>query len=429
MGCGGKCYRIFFTEMTSAKEKRIVIVGGGLAGLACARELHAAGYDFLLCEAAERLGGRMVTDVVEGFRLDRGFQVLLTAYPEARRLLDYRALDLREFFPGAMIRQKGQWHVMADPLRQPLAGIKGAFSPIGSFWDKCKIGRAQLRGFDFSKYADDVSTRDALRAEGYSSSMIDGFFQPFLSGVFLENQLATSVRKLAFVMKYFAKGATAVPALGMQQIPLQIASGLPQEKILLRAKVAEIRENGVGLSDGRFLNAAAVVVATEQPVAARLLGETAGTRRANATICLYFSTSAPPVTKPILLLNGDSQGPVNHLAVMSTVSPAYAPAGQHLVSVNVVDPRWMADDDLQAQVLKQMEAWFGKNVKNWQFLRMDRIPYAVPRQDTIANPSPKVHEGIYQCGDYCGVSSIDTALVSGTRAAQSAINDLRNSLG
>lgn len=414
--------------MTATKEKRIVIVGGGLAGLACARELHAAGYDFLLCEAAERLGGRVVTDVVEGFRLDRGFQVLLTAYPEAQRLLDYRALNLQEFFPGAMVRQKGKWHLMADPLRKPLAGMMGVFSPIGSLRDKCKIGMASMRGFDFSQYADDVSTREVLRAEGYSSSIIDGLFQPFLSGVFLENQLATSVRKLAFVMKYFALGATAVPALGMAQIPLQLASSLPQEQILLRTKVNAIRENGVFLTDGRFLEAAAVVLATEQPVAARLLEEKTQSPSANATICLYFSTVIPPIKKPILLLNGDGQGPVNHAAVMSVVSTAYAPAGQHLISVNIVDPQWMVDDDLQTQVLTQMASWFGSSVKNWQFLRMDCIPYAVPRQDTIEDQPPQVRKGIFQCGDYCGVSSIDTALASGTRAAKAAIHDLRSSL-
>ena len=190
--------------MMNGGEIDTLIIGAGLGGLACARRLQEVGRSFVICEAADHIGGRVATDMVDGYRLDRGFQVLLTAYPEARRLLDYDALNLRRFYPGALVRHGGKWHRVADPFRHPIAGLRGAFNPIGSFSDKLRVGWSRLGGFDFSRHASNLSSLQALHAEGFSESMIQRFFRPFLGGVFLENQLDTTVRKLEFVMRNFA---------------------------------------------------------------------------------------------------------------------------------------------------------------------------------------------------------------------------------
>jgi phytoene dehydrogenase-like protein len=401
-----------------------VIIGAGLAGLACACRLHAAGRSFVICEAADRVGGRVATDICEGYRLDRGFQVLLTAYPEARRLLDYEALDLRRFYPGALVRHGGKWHRVADPFRHPVDGLCGAFNPIGSFADKLRVGWSRLGGFDFSKHPSDRTTLEALRAEGFSESMIERFFRPFLAGVFLEKQLDTTVRKLEFVMRNFARGDTVIPALGMAEIPRQIAAALPATAIRLNTRVAAIDDHGVHLEGGEILNAKAVIIATEAGGAERLLGRSDPPAGSNGVTCLYFTAPSAPVSEPILLLNGEGGGPVNNLTVLSAVSPDYAPPGRHLISISVVDPGAAASPDLEERVRRQMVDWFGAGTKTWELLRIERITHAVPSQRVAPAKPARLRNGLYQCGDHCGIASIDTALASGTAAAEAVLEDL-----
>lgn len=407
----------------SHPETDTVIIGAGLAGLACARQLHAAGRSFMICEAADRVGGRVATDVCDGYRLDRGFQVLLTAYPEAQRVLDYDALNLRRFYPGALVRHGGKWHRVADPFRHPIDGLRGAFNPIGSFADKLRVGWSRLGGFDFSHHEQGLTTLEALRAEGFSESMIGRFFRPFLGGVFLESRLDTTVRKLEFVMRNFARGDTAIPALGMAEIPRQLAAALPAAAIRLNTRVEAIDGNRVQLEGSGYLTAKAVVIATEAGGAGRLLGRSDPPADSNSVTCLYFSTTSAPVTEPILLLNGEGAGPVNNLTVLSAVSPDYAPPGRHLISISVVDPTAAAATDLEERVRRQSVDWFGACAKKWELLRIDRIPHAVPSQRLAPEKPARLRDHLYQCGDHCGIASLDTALASGAAAAQAVLAD------
>lgn len=401
-----------------------LIIGAGLAGLACARRLQAAGRGFVICEASDRVGGRVATDLCDGYRLDRGFQVLLTAYPEARRLLDYDALDLRRFYSGALVRHGRKWHRVADPFRHPMDGLRGAFNPIGSFADKLRVGWSRLGGFDFSRHSSDLTTLEVLRAEGFSASMIQRFFRPFLGGVFLENRLETTARKLEFVMRNFARGDTAIPALGMAEIPRQLAASLPAAAVRLHTRVVSIDGHGVHLENGEVLAARSVVIATEAGGAGLLLGCRGSHVPFNGVACLYFTASFAPVSEPILLLNGEGAGPINNLTVLSAVSPDYAPPGRHLISISVVDSEAADAPDLEDQVRRQLADWFGAGTKAWELLRIDRIPRAVPSQLVVSEKSPRLGKGLYQCGDHCGIASIDTALASGTAAAEAVQEDL-----
>lgn len=404
----------------------VLIIGAGLAGLACARHLHDAGRSFLICEAADHIGGRVSTDLVGGYRLDRGFQVLLTAYPEARRLLDYGALDLRRFYPGALVRQGGKWHRVADPFRHPIDGLCGAFNPIGSFTDKLRVGWSRLGGFDFSRHDPSMTTLQALRAEGFSESMISRFFRPFLGGVFLEDRLDTTVRKLEFVMRNFARGDTAIPALGMAEIPRQLAAPLPSSAIRLGSRVVAIDDTGIRLESGEVLSSKAIVIATEANGLEKLLGRGDPPSPSNSVTCLYFTAPTAPVNEPILALNGEGTDPINNLSVLSAVSPDYAPPGRHLISISVIDPEAAAAQDLEARVRRQSADWFGADAKKWELLRIDRIPHAVPSQREAPEKPARLRKGLYQCGDHCGIASLNTALASGTAAAEALLQDFPN---
>jgi phytoene dehydrogenase-like protein len=414
-------------------EPDVVIVGAGVAGLCCALRLYEVGVPFLIVEAADGVGGRVRTNDADGFRLDRGFQVLLTAYPEAERVLDYGPLELKPFYPGALVRCGGTFHRLADPRRRPLAAAGAALGPVGTLRDKfrvlsliAKVSAGTVEG-QFQK--PEGLTLDFLRWGGrFSDAMIDRFFRPFLGGVFLERDLVTSSRLFRFVFRMFAAGPAAVPARGMGAIPEQLAGRLPAAAIRLNASAERVEPGRVVLRSGEELRAKAVVVATDGPAAADLLG---GRLKAPATraVCgLYFAAGESPVREPILVLNADEPGPVNHLAVMSDVAPTYAPPGKALVSVTVLGDPPQDDAALEAAVRGQLAGWYGPAVGGWRHLRTDRIRHALPDQTAPALDVPErpvtLGEGLYVCGDHRDTATLNGAMASGWRAAQAVATDL-----
>jgi phytoene dehydrogenase-like protein len=407
----------------------VLIVGAGLAGLCCARKLHQEGVSSLILEASDGPGGRVRTDVYDGFQLDRGFQVLLTSYPEAQAQLDFEALNLCAFVNGAMVRQDGRFFRLSDPWREPGTMMANLFSPVGTLADKFRMSRLRsyVRGKSIEEMFDDeeMSTMQALVRRRFSKPMIDRFFRPFLGGVMLDQKLAGSSRLFEFLFQMFAEGDVAVPAAGMQAIPNQLAASLPPDSIAYQERVHSLGRNFVKLMSGEVLHADNVVIATEGPEASRLLGYDRGVSSRSAC-CLYFSCREAPVEEPILVLGGGSRGPINNLAVMNLVSPTYAPPGENLVSITVVGWPTRDDQTLVQMVRGQLKRWYGLVAQEWRLLRIYRIEHALPVSfPMVWQQAPKVAPGLYVCGDHRATPSIQGAMESGRVAAEAVLRDLR----
>jgi phytoene dehydrogenase-like protein len=433
----------------------VVVIGAGLAGLTAALDLAEEGLTPLVLEASDGVGGRVRTDVVDGFRLDRGFQVFLEAYPEARRRLDYGRLDLRPFVSGARVWLGDELHPLADPLRQ-LSALPGTLTaPVGSVADKLRVWKLRRRALApdslpelFSRSAGSPATAyDELRELGFSRPMIDSFFRPFLGGIQLDRSLSFDGRLMDFVIRMMASGDISVPAEGMGAIPAQLAAKLKRRvpgAVRLASPVESIEPGGVKLGSpagGAMIEAERIVVATDPRTAERLLAGTgAGEESADDAVaggapdprgstCLWYASSTLPFPGPWLLLDGLGEGPVNSVAVMSQVAPTYAPAGSHLMAVAVLGVSADGDAELDAAVRRQLGDWFGRQVGGWDLLRVDRIPYAQPaqlpgyREGRVGREAALSHQGLYLAGDWLETASIQGAMTSGRRAAEAILRD------
>ena len=411
----------------------VVVAGAGLAGLAAARAVQATGRSVVVLEASDGVGGRVRTDVVGGFRLDRGFQVLLTDYPEVRSQLDLPALQLRSFLPGSLVWTGSRPYAVGDPLRRPSMLLPSALAPIGSLRDKVRLAKLLQR----VKSADprdllrgpDISTLASLEAQGFSPRIIERFFRPLLGGIQLDPTLSGSARMSDVVLHCLAKGDSAVPALGMQAIPDQLAAGLAPGTVHLRAAVASVAPGAVRLIDGRSVGAQRVIVATEGPVAARLLAERhvvdPGSRQVG---CVWFQAPAPPVPQALIVLDGVRSGPALNVAVMSNVAPEYvtaaAPVAHALVAAAC--PATGDIDDLKAAVRTQLRGWWGPQVDQWKVLRVDTIAHGQPQQQPPFAPKRRqsLGDGLFVCGDHRDTPSIQGALYSGRRCGEAAVEGI-----
>ena len=416
------------------KAKPVVVIGAGLSGLCCARELLKQHRDVIVLEAQDDIGGRVRTDHVDGFLLDRGFQVLQTAYPEAAVQLDYHGLCLHNFEPGALIRTQGRMVEMSDPWRRPTKLWSTACNGIGTFSDRLKL--AKLRWHVTHTSPDELwqepesTTYDYLRTTcGLSSDMVDRFFRPWFSGVFLESDLATSSRFFRFLFRIFAIGDASLPRQGMGAIATQLAAGLSQSMLRLSSPVDLLVDGQrVRLKSGELIDCCAVVLAVEGPEASRLTGGLVRCPEARSTTCIYYAAPQAPFPDSLLVLNGDNEGPINNLCVVSNVAQSYAPAGSALMSVSVVGRLDEHSDDLERSVRRQLRSWYGSEVDSWSLLKSYRIPYALPGQPphfrTAIPASPRLVDGVYYCGDYLETASIQGAMVSGRKTAECLIADL-----
>lgn len=411
--------------MSLPSQCDVVIVGAGLAGLSAAREIQRHGLSVIVLEASDAVGGRVRTDIVDGFQLDRGFQVMLTAYPELQTQVDMRALDLRPFDPGALVWRNGKGHAVSDPFRKPQTLATTAFAPIGSVFDKARIvvlrARVLRRKSAVLLSGQDVSTDVALRAFGFSTKIINRFFRPLFGGIQLDPHLATSRRMFDVIFKSLSEGQSVLPSRGMHALPLQMASRLSEGTIHLNNRVSTVDGTKVTLASGESITARAVVVATDGPTASSLLDIPIVESRKVG--CVYFSADTPPTKEKYVVLDGTGNGPVLNVAVISNVAPSYAPADKHLI---VAALPGVTEGDLEAMSRKQLRSWWGSQVDDWKHLRTYVINHGGPVQKPPFSPKQRVDlgNGLFVCGDHRDTGSLQGAMYSGRRCGEAVVRSL-----
>ena len=410
----------------AVKAGRVVVVGAGVAGLACAADLVALGFDVTVVEAGDQPGGRMRSDRVDGFVLDRGFQVFNPAYPQVRKRVGLAALDLREFYPGMLLHGLKRRTRIANPVadRRIVKDVWTAGLP-GSVRDLVAMSAMSARdaGLPAQRIKDqkDESAYASLRGAGLSSEFIDRVLRPFFAGVFLEPDLATSSRMLHLVWRSMLRGRASLPAAGIGAVPLQLAGQLPSGCLRLETPVAAVGEEGVVLGDGEELAAAAVVVATGPAEAAKLVAaiEPVVTR---SVTTYYHAAGQTPLGEPAIIV--DERMRILNTVVLTDVCAQYSSDGRALISTSVLgspaDHEGMALTDVLAEI-------YQTDASAWEPLATYYMPDALPQ---MAPPWPlsrttRLGQGRYVCGDYRATGSVQGAMASGARAAREVAADLR----
>jgi phytoene dehydrogenase-like protein len=397
----------------------VVVVGAGLAGLTCARELERGGLHVVVLEKSDAVGGRVRTDHVDGFRCDRGFQLINPAYPALQQLVDVDALDLRTFAAGAALAGPRGFAIVADPRRSPgyLPQVMrsgyvrpGEIARFGA-WAKPSLGsvRKLLEQQDepLTTSLDSAGVRGKIRAE---------VFEPFFTGVLAEDRGETSATFARLLIRSFALGTPGVPALGMSALPEQIAADLEGE-VVLGAEVVSVETRRGGwqvVTDGRRYDASAVVVATDPAVASGLTGvDTAGMK---GLVTYWYAVDEAPSDLDLLVLDPSRSGPVVNTAVMSNVAPAYAPEGRHLVQATTLAHGAVPSE---SEVREHLSRMYRSSTAGWDLVVAHEIPHALPHQRPGVSLRQPVElgEGLFVAGDHRDTASIQGALVSGRRTA------------
>lgn len=412
-------------------KPKVTIIGAGISGLSAALHLQRQGFLVKIIEASDRPGGRIKTDIVEGFRLDRGFQVLLTSYPEAKMLLDYEALQLKTFLPGATVLYDGGQFDLADPFRRPSALVSTVLAPVGSLKDKINtfVLKQKLIGKSIETIFSQAQQTSLAQLAGYgfSTQMINRFFKPFFSGIFLENELSTPNRMFDFVMKMFSEGDAAIPALGMEEIAKQLAHQLPTDTFRFQTKVVAIQDTRIVTSAGEEIASDVVVIATEAN--ALLLKHKPNLETQHHSVTnVYFQATVAPTDQAVVILNAsETKKWVNNLTVMTNISQAYAPEGKVLISVSCNGVFDCSDAEWSQNIKAELQPWFGSQVENWSHLKTYAIEYALPKlselKDEVTQTDMKLAPNLYCCGDHLMNGSINAAMKSGRLLADLIVLD------
>ena len=410
-------------------EYKVKIVGAGLSGLIAAKVLEDHGYAPEIYEASDSVGGRIKTELVEGYQLDRGFQVLLSAYPKALQYLDDESLELQELLPGAVIYENAKPKTIGDPLRASSLILPTVFSGIDSFSDKLKILSlyADLKKLSVTDIFErkETTTLAYLQDKGFSGEIIEKFFKPFFSGIFLEPDLETSSRMFEFVFKMFGEGLAVIPKKGMGEISKHLARQLKNTKIHFNTPVKQVKEGEIILESQEVIPTNASLIATE----ASSLVSNLKNQEAQWKSChnFYFETEKRTIEKPIIGLITDKDAIINNIFYHTSVSTE-STGGKELLSVTVLKQTDLSETELRKKVEQDLKNYCG--VGDARFLKHYFIKKALPKISPLhyeIDPTEtQLTDTIFLAGDQLLNSSQNAAMLSGERAALGLIQALKN---
>ncbi|MDQ0602391.1 phytoene dehydrogenase-like protein [Streptomyces canus] len=429
-----------------AYQADVVIVGAGVAGLSAAHRLTRAGVTTAVLEAAHGVGGRMSTEKVDGFRLDRIGQLLSTAYPELRRTPGLDGLVLRPFAPGVLLHSDGRHHRASAPpgaggARGALHAVRALASaprptvprsaprgvaPLGSGVDQARLGAALTRiantPIERLLCRTESPAAQALAARGLPARTIDGFLRPLLAALLCDPELTTSSRCADLALRAFAAGRLCVPEGGAEVLPELLARSLPAGTVHTGVRVTSVSTSSVTTAEHGEFRCRAVLLATDARTAAELLPGLRVPDFHPVTV-VHHTTDEPPETGAALLLDADRGGPVAHTAVVSHVDPSRAPAGRSLISSTVLGP---PPPDVETAVRTHLSRLYGTSTTRWETLAVHHTPEAVPamRAPHDLRRPVRLLAGLYVCGDHRDTSTVQGALHSGHRASTAILTDL-----
>ncbi|MFF4355312.1 NAD(P)/FAD-dependent oxidoreductase [Streptomyces sp. NPDC001604] len=425
-----------------AYQADVVIVGAGVAGLSAAHRLTSAGVTTAVLEAAPCVGGRMSTEKVDGFRLDRIGQLLSTAYPELRLTPGLDALALRPFAPGVLLHSDGRHHHAGAPAAA--GGARGALhavralasapaknaprttAPLGTAVDQARLGNAlsRLATIPIERLLSrpELPAAQALTARGVPARTIDGFLRPLLAALLCDPDLTTSSRCADLALRAFACGRLCLPEGGAELLPELLARALPPGTVHTGVRVTSVSTSAVTTAEHGEIRCRAVLLATDARAAADLLPGLRVPDFHPLTV-LHHTTDEPPTTGASLLLDADRSGPVAHTAIVSAVDPSRAPAGRALISTTVLGP---PPPELDTAVRMHLSRLYGTSTTRWETLAVHHTPEAVPamRPPHDLRRPVRLLAGLYVCGDHRDTSTVQGALHSAHRASTAILTDL-----
>ena len=407
------------------KNTIIHIIGGGISGLIAAKVLESHGYSPIIIEKEDRTGGRLKTNIVDGFQLDLGFQVLLSNYSGAKKYLDYNSLEIQQLKPGACIFKNGKKKIISDPLRDPSVLLNTVFSGIGSLKDKIKIiqlkSNLKKKSIDAIFKQKETTTAKYLSEFGFSEKIITDFFSPFFTGIFLETKLETSSRMFEFIFKMFGEGMALIPKGGIEEIAKQLTTKLQNTTFRLNTAVNEVKDKEIILSDKQILKTDYTIIATE----ASSLVSNLNHQDIHWKSCenLYFKTPKRQLKSPFIGLIQNRECLINNLFYYTSIEMKNR-GEEELLSVTVVKDHQLSETQLIEKIESELKTEC--NIENVTFLKRYKIANALPDlqhvQYNLYPSESKLTDTIFLSGDIQLNGSLNAAILSGESAAMGVIN-------
>ena len=407
------------------KHLKNLIIGAGISGLAAALTLHRKGQEFLILEKSDRIGGRIKTDLINGFQFDHGFQVLNPGYRQVKKLIDLKALKLNYFDAGIALRDGSSLKIIKDPFRHPtqlfktLNALPGTFSQKKAFATYLAKLLATPKAIRYS--AVDVSAKAALIDAGIDEEFLVKVLHPFLSGVFLESRLETSRIFLDEVLTSFFAGTPALPQDGMGAFSKQLADKLPQDFISLNEPVLAIAPGRVVSAQNEYI-VENIILATDAQVATKLLNlPEQKVHKVRTWYLVADQEKTDLIAGQKLIVTEAKTNPILvNSTVISNISTSYAPNNTTLISASAIESNTKLD---QSTLLNYLSHLYQVPTNNWKVVADYEVLNALAAMYSPFNPikNPKVSAGLFIAGDHRSFSSIQGALLAGVSAARSLI--------